>query len=53
MRTEGVTDAEFSFENGNGYVVFDSTQTSVATITSELQRLTGFTAVERRDENDP
>ncbi len=48
MRVEGVSDADFSFERGTGYVAFDSTQTTVVTITSELERLTGFTAAERR-----
>ncbi len=48
MRVEGVTDAEFSFEEGRGHVVFDSTETTVQIITSEIERLTGYTAVERR-----
>ena len=48
MRVEGVNDAEFSFEQGAGHVVFDSTRTSATKITGELKRLTGFTAVERR-----
>jgi hypothetical protein len=47
MRVKGVTDADFSFEDSDGYVVFDSTTTSLETITSELERLTGFSA-ERR-----
>ena len=48
MRVEGVTDAEFSFEEGSGHVVFDSSATSLPAIVDELERLTGFTAAERR-----
>lgn len=47
MGVEGVAEADFSFERGDGYVVFDSTQTTPATITRELERLTGFRASER------
>ena len=48
MRVEGVSNAEFSFGDAAGYVVFDTTQTSLDEILGELERLTGFEATERR-----
>ena len=48
MKVEGVSKAAFSFESAAGYVVFDTTRTSIDEILAELKRLTGFEATEWR-----
>ena len=46
-RVEGVEDAEFSYERGEGFVAYDPSVTNVEAIVAELKRMTGFEATER------
>jgi hypothetical protein len=41
-RVEGVSEATFSYQQGEGVVTFDPTLTSPEVIMVELQRMTGF-----------
>jgi copper chaperone CopZ len=47
QRVEGVSEAVFSYDRGEGFVTFDTTMTSVLEIVSELERLTDFSATKR------
>lgn len=49
---EGVHEAAFSYEHGEGFVTFDSTETSVSEIIDHLDRSTGYAATLRRQEED-
>lgn len=49
QRVEGVTEAAFSYERAEGFVTFDTTLTSIREISEELERVTGFVGVARRD----
>ncbi len=49
-RVEGVQEARFSYEAAEGFVTFDTSVTSVAEIVTELEDMTGFSAIERADE---
>lgn len=51
-RVEGVQEARFSWEAGEGFVTFDTEVTSVSEIVSELEEMTGFSATERADEGE-
>lgn len=46
-RVEGVREARFSYPQGEGFVTFDTTMTSLAEIVGELERMTDFSATER------
>ena len=46
-RVDGVREATFSYDRAEGFVTFDTTMTSVASIVAELGRLTDFSATER------
>jgi len=46
-RVEGVREAVFSYGRAEGFVMFDTTATSLSEIVSELERLTGFSATQR------
>lgn len=48
-RVEGVREATFSFDRSQGYVLFDTTATTVTEIIAELERLTAFSAAEVRE----
>ena len=50
-KVEGVREATFSYERGEGFVTFDTTRTSLSEISAELERLTDFTATERAGMN--
>lgn len=49
---EGVHEAAFSYEHGEGFVTFDSTVTSVSEIVDHLDRSTGYRATMREQEKD-
>ncbi len=51
-RVEGVQEARFSYEEAEGFVTFDMTVTTVAEIVSELEQMTGYSAIERADEGE-
>lgn len=46
-RVEGVEDATFSFERGEGQVTYDPTRTNPETFIAELKRMTGYVATVR------
>lgn len=46
-RVEGVEEARFSYERGEGFVTYDPRRTKLEEIVAELKRMTGFDAVER------
>ena len=48
-RVEGVQEARFSWETAEGFVTFDTAVTTAAKIVSELERMTGYSAIERAD----
>ncbi len=48
-RVEGVQEARFSHETAEGFVTFDAAVTSVAEIVSELEKMTGYSAIEGAD----
>ncbi len=50
QRVDGVHEARFSYPEGEGFVTFDTTMTSVAEIVGELERMTDFSATERAGE---
>lgn len=41
-RIDGVREATFSHERGEGFVTLDTTVTSVADVAAELERRTGY-----------
>jgi hypothetical protein len=43
-KVDGVKDASFSFETGQGWVTYDSTVTEPRGFIVELERMTGFSA---------
>lgn len=49
---EGVREATFSYEHGEGFVTFDSTVISVSEIIDHLDRSTGYEATMREQEKD-
>jgi hypothetical protein len=51
-RVEGVREATFSYERGDGFVTFDTTMTSVTEIAGELERMTGYTSTVRTAETN-
>ena len=51
-RVEGVREATFSYQRGEGFVTFDTTVTSVTEIVGELERLTGFIGAMRPAERN-
>ena len=48
-RVEGVREATFSYEHAEGFVTFDTTQTSPEVFLAELERMTAFSGVVRAD----
>ena len=46
-RVEGVQDATFSFERGDGEVMYDPTRTNPEAFIAELERMTGYVATVR------
>ncbi len=48
-RVAGVQEARFSYEAAEGFVTFDTAVTTVAEIVSELEKMTGYSAIERAD----
>ena len=48
-RVEGVREATFSYERAEGFVTFDTTQTSPEAFLAELERMTSFSGVVRAD----
>lgn len=50
QRVGGVHEARFAYPEGEGFVTYDTTMTSVTEIVEELERLTDFTATERAGE---
>jgi len=49
-RVEGVREATFSYQRGEGFVTFDTTATSLNQIVGELERMTGYIATVRATE---
>lgn len=43
-RVEGVREAAFSYERSEGFVLYDSTATTIEQIVEELNRRTGYGA---------
>ncbi len=51
-RVEGVREAKFSYDRGEGFVTFDRTVTSPEAFIAELERLTAFTAEVRETDSE-
>jgi copper chaperone CopZ len=51
-RVEGVREATFSYVRGEAFVTFDTTETSLTQIVSELERMTGCIATARTTETN-
>ncbi len=49
-RVEGVQEATFSYERGEGLVTYDTSRTSPGDFIAELERMTGFKATVRDDD---
>lgn len=46
-RVKGVREAEFSYERAEGFVTFDTTQTTPEAFIAELERMTDYSATLR------